>query len=222
MRSRLQTIILILGSLELSACNYSTKNAEMPVQITEEKLNQLALESNYESINAKVISGQCLSCHSEASGNKGNLNLESYQNIRANLNQIMYRVLEVKDMPLGGLTASDYALMQMWLTAGAPEKNTQGLMPVLKGPFNWLVIKDQILKRNCLDCHSSADGRGGGAELPPEAGLDLSDYDQFKNNYAKIFDRTFVKQDMPPEPYDGLNANEKQAVLKWISQGFPK
>lgn len=181
--------------------------------MTEEKLNQLALESNYESVNAKVISGQCLNCHSEASGNKGNLNLENYQNIRANLNQIMYRVLEVKDMPQGGLTVSDYALMEMWLTAGAPEKNTQGLMPSLKGPFNWLVIKDQILKRNCLDCHSS---------ISPEAGLDLSDYDQFKNNYAKIFDRTFVKQDMPPEPYDGLNANEKQALLKWISQGFPK
>lgn len=213
MRSRLQTIILVLGSLGLFACNYSTKNAEIPMPMTEEKLNQLALESNYESVNAKVISGQCLNCHSEASGNKGNLNLENYQNIRANLNQIMYRVLEVKDMPQGGLTVSDYALMEMWLTAGAPEKNTQGLMPSLKGPFNWLVIKDQILKRNCLDCHSS---------ISPEAGLDLSDYDQFKNNYAKIFDRTFVKQDMPPEPYDGLNANEKQALLKWISQGFPK
>lgn len=213
MRSRLQTIILVLSSLGLFACNYSTKNAEMPVQMTEEKLNQLALESNYESVNAKVISGQCLNCHSAAAGNKGNLNLESYQNIRANLNQIMYRVLEVKDMPQGGLAATDYALMEMWLTAGAPEKNTQGLMPVLKGPFNWLVIKDQILKRNCLDCHSS---------VSPEAGLDLSDYEQFKTNYAKIFDRMFVKQDMPPEPYDGLNASEKQAVLKWISQGFPK
>lgn len=213
MRSHVQTVILLLCSLALFACNYSTKNAEMPVLMTEEKLNLLALESNYESVNAKVISAQCLNCHSTATGNKGNLNLESYQNIRANLNQITYRVLEVKDMPQGGLNNADYALMEMWLTAGAPEKNTQGLVPILKGPFNWLVIKDQILKRNCLDCHSS---------VSPEAGLDLSDYDQFKNNYAKIFDRTFVKQDMPPEPYDGLNANEKQALLKWISQGFPK
>lgn len=213
MRNFVQTIILVLISFVLFACNYSTKNAEMPVQMTEEKLNQLVLESNYESVNAKVISAQCLNCHSAATGNKGNLNLESYQNIRTNLNQIMYRVLEVKDMPQGGLSESDYALMEMWLTAGAPEKNTQGITPILKGPFSWLVIKDQILKRNCLDCHSS---------VSPEAGLDLSDYDQFKNNYAKIFDRTFVKQDMPPEPYDGLNANEKQAVLKWISQGFPK
>lgn len=185
----------------------------MPVLLTEETFNQLALENNYESVNARVISGQCLNCHSEAAGNKGHLNLESYQNIRANLNQIMYRVLEVKDMPQGGLNEKDYALMDMWLTSGAPEKNTQSTVPLLKGPFNWLVIRDQVLKTNCLDCHSS---------VSPEAGLDLSDYDQFKNNYAKIFDRTFVKQDMPPEPYDSLSANEKQAVLKWISQGFPK
>lgn len=214
MRNYIQTVIAIICSFGLFACNYSNKNAEMPVQLTEERINALALESNYESVNAKVLAGQCLQCHSAAGGNAGSLNLETYQNIRANLNQIMYRVLETKDMPRGGLTGADYALMEMWLHAGAPEKNTQtGLVPVLKGPFNWLVIRDQILKRNCLDCHSS---------VTPEAGLDLSDYDQLKNNYAKIFDRTFVKQDMPPEPYDGLNVGEKQAVLKWISQGFPK
>jgi len=214
MRNYIQTVIAIICSLGLFACNYSTKNTEMPAQLTEERINQLALESNYESVNAKVIIGQCLQCHSQAAGNAGNLNLETYQNIRANLNQIMYRVLETKDMPRGGLNGIDYALMEMWLQAGAPEKNTQtGPMPTLKGPLNWLAIRDQILKRNCLDCHSS---------VTPEAGLDLSDYDQFKNNYAKIFDRTFVKQDMPPEPYDGLNVGEKQAVLKWISQGFPK
>ncbi|AZZ36815.1 hypothetical protein CIK05_08440 [Bdellovibrio sp. qaytius] len=198
----------------LVACNYSNRNSEMPAALTEERINQLALESNYESVSAKVITGQCLQCHSAAGGNKGDLNLETYQNVRANLNQIMYRVLEAKDMPRGGLSGDDYALLEMWLSSGAPEKNTlTGPVSVLKGPFNWLAIKDQILKRNCLDCHSS---------VTPEAGLDLSDYDQFKNNYAKIFDRTFVKQDMPPEPYDGLNASEKQALLKWISQGFPK
>ena len=186
----------------------------MPTQMTEETINQLALESNYESVNAKVLVSQCLDCHSNAGGNKGNLNLETYKNIRSNLNQIMYRVLETKDMPRGGLTGSDYALMEMWLQSGAPEKNTMSGPPVvLKGPFNWMLIRDQVLKRNCLDCHSS---------IAPEAGLDLSDYDQFKNNYAKIFDRTFVKQDMPPEPYDGLSVNERQAVLKWMSQGFPK
>lgn len=186
----------------------------MPLALTEERINQLALESNYDGVNAKVITGQCLQCHSKDGGNQGGLNLETYQNIRANLNQIMFRVLETKDMPRGGLTGADYALMEMWLQAGAPEKSSSvGFVPALKGPFNWLVVKEQILKRNCLDCHSS---------ISPEAGLDLSDYDQFKNNYAKIFDRTFVKQDMPPEPYDGLNVNEKQALLKWISQGFPK
>lgn len=186
----------------------------MPVTMTEERINQLALDSNYDSVNTKVLMGQCLQCHSKDGGDAGGLNLETYQNLRANLNQIMYRVLETKDMPRGGLTGSDFALMEMWLQLGAPEKNTlTSPLPVLKGPFNWLVIKEQILRRNCLDCHSS---------VTPEAGLDFSDYDQFRNNYAKIFDRTFVKQDMPPEPYDGLNVSEKQALLKWISQGFPK
>lgn len=214
-------LILILISFIFSSCNYSTKTAEMPVALTEDKLNELALDSNYESVNAKVISAQCLNCHSAASGNKGNLNLESYQNIRTNLNQIMYRVLEAKDMPRGGLTGDSYALMDLWLSSGAPEKNTQGDSAlVLKGPFNWLVIRDQILKKNCLDCHSSEIREDGTSAA--EASLNLSDYDQFKNNYAKIFDRTFVKQDMPPRPYDSLSANEKQALLKWISQGFPR
>ena len=214
MRSYIQAAIILICSFGPLACNYSNKNAELPAVLSEETINQLALDSNYESVNAKVITDQCLNCHSAAGGNKGDLNLETYQSIRANLNQIMYRVLETKDMPRNGLTGTDLALMEMWLTSGAPEKNTfTGSPVVLKGPFNWLVIRDQVLKRNCLDCHSS---------VTPEAGLDLSDYDQFKNNYAKIFDRTFVKQDMPPEPYDGLNISEKQAVMKWMSQGFPK
>ncbi len=206
--------LIILSVLCLQSCNYRTVQGSSKKPITQEDVNVFELNNNYESVRDIVISRQCLQCHSGSGGNKGNLNLETYANIKNNLNQIIFRVLEKKDMPESGLSEADYQLIKLWLESGAPEKNnSNGVNKPITGPLDWTKIKNQILVKNCLDCHSGEKA---------DANLDLSNLDNFKLNLTKIIERTIVKQDMPPEPYSALTSNQRQALLKWISQGFPQ
>lgn len=216
MRISLSKKIICLALLTLSSCNYYKNRGDqsLPNFDANTDVTALAVYNNYASINNLIISNQCLNCHSNATGNKGGLNIETYSNVKANLNQIMYRVLETKDMPPNGMSESQTNLFKFWLESGAPEFNTiVGPGTVIQGPLNWLKIKNQILAKNCLDCHSGEKA---------DAGIDLSNLDIFKSNYAKIFDRVFVKQDMPMEPYGSLTIYERQALMKWMSQGFPQ
>ncbi len=206
----------LLGAITavvLTSCNYNKGVADPNATILgEAEVSQMAIENNYASVQKQVLANQCLTCHADSTGNKGGLNLEGYSNIKANLNQIMYRVLETKDMPPAGLTGYSFQLMKLWLESGAPEQNvSNGAGQVFTGPLNWTRIKNEILAKNCLDCHQGQN---------PAANLDFSNLSTVKEKYAIFFDRVFVKQDMPPEPYSSLTVNEKQALMKWISQGF--
>lgn len=206
-------MIGILLCVILQSCNYRTTQQAEQKTLSEQQLNILELDNNYESVQRLVISKQCLTCHSNISGNAGQLNLETYENIKRNLNQIIFRVIEKKDMPQNGLAESEFQLIRLWLESGAPEKNSPlagGNIPIT-GPLDWVKIKNQILVKNCLDCHSGE---------KPDANLDLSSLDNFKLNLTKIIERTLVKQDMPPQPYGALTMNQRQALLKWISQGL--
>ncbi|MBC7419990.1 MAG: hypothetical protein H7328_04615 [Bdellovibrio sp.] len=196
-----------------ASCNYNKGVGDPRATIlSEAEVSQMAIENNYASVQKLVISNQCLTCHADSTGNKGGLNLETYSKVKTNLNQMMYRVLETKDMPPAGLTGYSFQLMKLWLESGAPEQNiSDGAGQVFTGPLNWSKIKNQILAKNCLDCHQGPN---------PDANLDLSNLSTVKEKYAIFFDRVFVKQDMPPEPYSALTINEKQALMKWISQGF--
>lgn len=209
-----KTIILLFVNLVFSCNYYKNSGSQVVPQINSEDVTTLAIYNNYASINTFVLSNQCLSCHSEASGNKGGLNLETYIQIKSNLNQIMYRVLETKDMPPNPLPETQFNLLKYWLESGAPEHNTtNGPEASIQGPLNWFKIKNQILVKNCLECHQGEKA---------EANLDLSQLENFKNNADKIFNRVFIKQDMPPQIFATLSQNEKQAMMKWISQGFPQ
>lgn len=198
----------------LSGCYYNTRLQDPVVDPAFDSVETMQLMNNYKSIQQNILQARCLNCHSEAGGNKGQLNLETYSSIKKNLNQIAFRSLEKRDMPEGGLPEGEYALLKMWIESGAPEKNTENdLNPVITGPLDWTTIQGKILTQRCLDCHS-----GG----QPEANLNLTDYDQFKSKAVQIMDRVLVKQDMPPEPYPALTAQQKSALIKWISQGFSK
>lgn len=198
----------------ITGCNYRSVQKSAQSLNTQQDINVLELSNNYESVRQLVIQNQCLTCHSEAGGNKGKLNLESYTAVKQNLNQIMYRVLEKRDMPEGGLPEAEYELIKLWIESGAPEKNTgNGANQPILGPLDWEKIKTQILVQNCLDCHNAGS---------TDSKLDLTSIDNFKANLPAIVDRVFVKQDMPPEPYSSMTVNQRQALLKWISQGFPQ
>jgi uncharacterized membrane protein len=63
-----------------------------------------------------------------------------------------------------------------------------------------------------LDCHS---------QPQPQGNLDLTSYPESKEKAAKIFDRVFIRQDMPVEPYPALSPKERKTLLNWFNMGMP-
>lgn len=207
--------LLVIVAGFLSACNYNhvkKENAGNDPMAKNEAMLTASLD--YPSLQRAVLGPDCLRCHSSAGGNQGGLSLETYPQVRANLNRIYYRAIEKRDMPSGGLAAPQYDLLKAWIEAGAPEKNTgRGTARPIQGPVTWTVIKNQVLKSSCLDCHSGANA---------DAGLDFESLEVVRKNIIPIFEAAVIKQTMPLEPYGALTDAEKQALMKWISQGMPE
>ncbi len=201
---------IFFASFFFFSCNYNhAKNTAQQAS----GVSQLSAQSfDFATVQSNVIAPQCLRCHSAAGGNQGGLSLESYQLIRANLNKIYYRSIEKKDMPPTSLTSDQFSLLKSWIEAGAPEKNNGVNVGPIQGPITWLVIKKQVLGASCLDCHSGTNSEGH---------LQLDSADEVRKNINAIFDSAIVKQTMPLEPYPAMSDGQKQALMKWISQGMP-
>jgi len=196
------------------SCNYNNVHGEAPPKGGD--TNNVSALSNldYASVQATVIGPQCLRCHSSAGGAKGGLSLETYQQVRASMNQMYYRAIEKRDMPDAGLPQNQYDLLKAWIEAGAPEKNIGGKASApIKGAITWKVIREQVFAASCLDCHAGS---------KPDAGLDLENIEAVRKNINGIFDSAIVKQTMPLEPYAAMSDSHKQALMKWISQGMPE
>ena len=71
-----------------------------------------------------VLSARCYECHSQAHGNQGGINLETYANVSALAPAIQQQVAS-DNMPLGGppLEASQKDVLFAWIKAGAPEQS---------------------------------------------------------------------------------------------------
>lgn len=210
--------LLVLGALMalMASCNYNHMKKESgSAPAGMEKIKAQPMTSlDFQSVRAAVLTPSCLQCHSSAGGNKGGLSLETYQQVRAQLNRIYYRSVEKKDMPAEGLPSFQLELLKNWIESGAPERGLgRGTGRPIQGPLTWLVIKNQVLKSSCLDCHSGENA---------DAGLDFESLETVRGNIEKIFESAIIKQTMPLEPYGAMTEFEKQALMKWISQGMPE
>jgi uncharacterized membrane protein len=196
-----------------SGCNYNHIRGEAAVSNRKsEDVNSLS-NLDYQSLQIGVLGPQCLRCHSNAGGSKGGLNLESYEQVRVNMNKIYFRSIEKKDMPPDPMPGVQVDHLKNWLEAGAPEKNTGKSGPPIKGAVTWTVIKNQVLSSSCLDCHSGKN---------PDGNLDFESLEVVRKNIMAIFDSALVRQTMPLQPYPALSESERQALMKWIAQGMPE
>lgn len=85
--------------------------------------NGKTVELTYQNVLTLVLTNKCLNCHSEKGGNRGELNLEGYQNIFNIREKIREQVLS-KKMPkrsAGSLTDEQMKLVVDWIDAGAKE-----------------------------------------------------------------------------------------------------
>lgn len=207
--------ILVILFLGLNSCNYSRMKEETRSG-SSDALRFLGV-LDYKIVNSSVIGPKCVSCHSNAGGNQGGVNLETYENIRQYIARIGFRALEKRDMPPKvPLTADEMTVLKSWIENGAPENfvnaTGDGDDGIDMGPTDWQKISTKIFTPKCYDCHSSPN---------PHANLDLTSYNEVKMNAAKIFDRTIIQQNMPIEPYPALSPKERKALLNWFNMGMP-
>lgn len=114
-------ILILFAALTMAGCNsYKSK-----LQPTENDSTVIPAAIDYAFVNAKVFQPKCVRCHSSAGGNKGDVNLETYENVIAHLADIENDVLVEKSMPPrragGPLGAFEQNVLKLWIDAGAPK-----------------------------------------------------------------------------------------------------
>jgi uncharacterized membrane protein len=69
-------------------------------------------------VNTKILTPRCLKCHSDAGGNQGSLNLESYDQVSRHLESIKNRTIIDNSMPPKmPLTANEKVVLQNWINS---------------------------------------------------------------------------------------------------------
>ena len=113
-------ILFVLAVTLLSSCNYS--RMKKPLQLDEgvQKISSPD-EITFKMVNESVIQPMCLSCHSEAGGNRGGLNLENFENVFKNSHAIRLEVAGATMPPRQQLSAQQIKLVTDWIDAGAHE-----------------------------------------------------------------------------------------------------
>lgn len=209
--------IFVTAFLLTAGCNYNhVKNASGGANaVSAESLDN----PDFKAVASAVIGPQCVSCHSNSGGNKGNLNLEDYRGIVRAQRSILYRIEETRDMPPGApLSDTEVSLIRRWFDNGAPETVIPGIGekpdPGLnQGPNNWEKIGQKILAPKCAACHTAGNALGG---------LDVSTSAEVRDKILSIIDRVFVKKDMPLIGAPALTPKEAEIFMKWVSSGMPE
>lgn len=225
---RLVSIALVTASL--MGCSYSIQKTELPAVPPSSSF--LSSELTYASVYTKVLRPSCVSCH----GNSGGVNLESYQQIKANLSKIFQSTIAERKMPKSPnppLTAQQLGLLNAWIEAGAPELfdgSNEPPIPALEATF--ASIKTNILEPKCLSCHSP----GKPAERVPLGTLqDLLDSpleivipgNADESGFILAVAGQIPDKLMPPEKdsdgkptgFSRLTPEEIQILKDWINRG---
>lgn len=183
---------------------------------------------SFAQINSAVLQAKCATCHGVGGGNRGGVNLESYETVSAAASAIASAVnggfMPPRSAP--ALSASEKELLLGWITAGAPRDgrsgNTGGTQPTPTpnpgGPtqppvpsapeLTFASVYERVLQPSCVGCHGT---RGG---------VNLETYDNVLDHKKDIVDAV-ESGFMPPRSRTPLSAEQKQHLLAWIQAGAP-
>ncbi len=111
---------LLLGLLLSASCNFQESKGEKDQGFG----SFTNADLNFASVQSRIITPYCLSCHANATGNLGGINLETYEAVSAIAAELQATVVDDKTMPPRSarpLPSEGSAMMEAWLKAGAPE-----------------------------------------------------------------------------------------------------
>lgn len=106
----------------LSACGYNnTEVLEGGVPLPGEGGAGNNGPVDFKMINSQVLQPYCFRCHSQAGGNKGGINLETYSQVKPKISRIK-GAIESGFMPQNStLPAGPKSMLIAWINSGAPE-----------------------------------------------------------------------------------------------------
>ena len=221
----------VLSLLVLAGCNYTIQK---PVASDS---GAQAIETlptgtipGYQTVNKGIIGPKCLECHSNAGGNGGGVNLETYNNVKSDLVDIRSEVTSGR-MPKNRapLTAKEKEVLLAWLDAGGsldgatttPTTNKPTPTPtpepgdVMPDPdkIDFQLVNTKVITPRCVGCHSDKGGNKGD--------VNLETYDNIYSQIDTIKDE--VESGSMPRPKNKpLTDFQKKLFLTWIEKGAPK
>ncbi len=217
-------IINLFLSFALLGCNYTNlkqtaADDSQKFSLPEESVQALS----YSVISQKIFSSRCVSCH----GNSGNINLESYTEVKRNLDLIKKTVFDEKTMPKKGvLTDEELSYLWVWIKLGAPEQAQNGTAEPVPEPIlpTYESINKNVFQTSCKDCHTIT-GTGKRILLDKESLLNsplelVIPGNPDESGLVLAVERNDNKR-MPSakEGYAALKADAKAAIRKWIENG---
>lgn len=106
-----------------AGCNYSAPNVQPTTNSGDQSIEKLPTGTipGYQTVATNIITPKCLGCHSDGGGNAGGVNLETYTNVKNNL-EAVDNAIKSGSMPknISQLTANQKEVFLSWLDAGAP------------------------------------------------------------------------------------------------------
>jgi uncharacterized membrane protein len=214
-------LLTLLGAL-IQACNsYTPKDGGQSPGVYGSSVPDFA------TIQAVVFKPYCLSCHSGAGGNQGNLNLETYAGVAANISNIQQQAVVSRTMPPSGpIPGKAQQALVNWISNNYPEfVNNPAPAPTPGGSgsggsgssnatFTWL--NQNLFQPKCVACH----GPGGSESRNP------------LNSYQNIMNMGWITAGNPSgsrlyqavsggsmPPGGGVSAATVQALSAWITSG---
>jgi hypothetical protein len=219
-------------------CNYNVQKLK-PNEPTEIQFTT-GEELDYKIVSEQVLARACFDCHSNSGSrgiNKGDVNLETYENVFSNREDIRNDIID-GSMPKNSAPLSAYQkrLILAWLDAGAMKDARPGsptTPPVVNPPTTPppttppapVVVPDipedqiyydsvskYVLQTNCTKCHKP----GGRRE-------DFTNYENVFKNRLEIAEQ-LDQGEMPPSPPKGIPLTDAQMRLinKWLARGAPE
>lgn len=224
MMAAFRTLSLILIAGLMSSCNYTRlkESADTVQNFGDINSEEKATLMNYKFISSKILEAKCTSCH----GSSGNVNLESYESVVANLDKIQTSVFVAQTMPKqGALTPEEKRLLWNWIKMGAPLDSVVPPPPEEEPLIaTYESIRTHIIEPKCITCHNPT-GTGNKIGLDKESLLNsplelVLPGNADESGLIIALERTDNKR-MPPaeEGYSALKAEQIQIIRNWINNG---
>jgi uncharacterized membrane protein len=205
----------------LASCN-SGFRVENPAGGSGSKASSSKMD--YALVRTEVIEPMCINCHSNANGNSGGVNLESYQSVIQNLTTVEDEV-KTDGMPASGplLTPTEKNIILNWIKEGAPQfvaaassvpsastpvpttlppDPTATPAPVPSAVLNFSTVYSQVIGPKCVGCHSG-----------------YSKYTTVKSEISKI--KSNVQSGSMPRN-SSLTTQQYNTIINWINAGAPQ